>query len=88
MLIAESELNRAQLVQDWQTMAGEISALTHQARIIGSTASRAVALISGLSWFSQKKSPPIAKKHSWLQTIYKCAQMADSLWSQFRSPDR
>jgi hypothetical protein len=88
MLVAESELNRAQLVQDWQTIANDIHALTQQARTIGSVASGAMALISGLSWFSRKKSPPAAEKPSWLQTILKGAQVAGSLWSQFRSPAR
>jgi hypothetical protein len=88
MLIAESELNRAHLVRDLQTMAEDVHALTKQARTIGSVASGAMALISGLSWFSRKKSPPVAEKPSWLQTILKGAQMAGSLWSQFRSTDR
>ncbi len=88
MLIAESELNRAQLVQDWQTIANDVHALTKQAKTIGSVASGAMALISGLSWFSQKKSPPVAEKPSWLETILKGAQMVGSVWSQFRSPDR
>jgi hypothetical protein len=87
LLIAESELNRAQLVRDWQTMADDIHALTKQARTIGSIASGAVALISGLSWFSRKKSPPVAEKSSWLQTILKGAQTVGALWSQFHSPD-
>lgn len=86
MLIVESELNRAQLVQDWQTMAGEAHVLTHQARTLGAVASGAVALISGASWFSRRKSPPAAKKPSWLQTILKGAQMVGSVWLQFHPP--
>ena len=39
LLIAESELNRAQLVQEWQMMAGEVHSLTSQARTISSIAS-------------------------------------------------
>ena len=33
LLIAESELNRAQLVQEWQTMTDEVHSLTRRARI-------------------------------------------------------
>ena len=84
LLIAESELNRAQLAQDWQTMADEVNALAKQARTIGSITSGAMALISGLSWFSRRKSAPVAEKSSWLQTILKAAQLAGSLWSEFR----
>ena len=34
LLIAESELNRAQLVQEWQTMTDEVHSLVNQARTI------------------------------------------------------
>jgi hypothetical protein len=88
MLIAESELNRAQLVQDWQTMADDVHALTKQAKTIGSIASGALALISGLSWFSHKKPAPVAEKPSWLQTILKGAGLVSTVWAQFRSPHR
>jgi HPt (histidine-containing phosphotransfer) domain-containing protein len=43
LLIAESELNRAQLVQEWQTMADEVHALADQARTISSIASAVAA---------------------------------------------
>ena len=44
MLVAESELNRAQLFHDWQTMTEEVHALTKQARTIRSFASAVVSL--------------------------------------------
>ena len=87
LLIAESELNRAQLAQDWQTMAGEADALVQQAANIRSLASASVMLVSGLVALR----PPVAKKTSWLQTILKGAQLAGSLWTEFRptkSPDK
>jgi hypothetical protein len=84
LLIAESDLNRAQLIQDWRTIVDDVQTLTKQARTIGSIASGAMALISGLSWFSREKSAPIAEKSSWLQTILKAAQLAGLLWSEFR----
>ena len=84
LLIAESELNRAQLVQDWQTMADDVHVFTKQARTIGSLAIGAMALISGLSWFSRKKSAPANERPSWLQTILKGVGLAGSLWSECR----
>ena len=84
MLIAESELNRAQLVQDWQTMAGEVHALTHQARTIGSFASAAASLVAGLASFRRKKSAPASEKPSWWQTILKGAGLVSTIWSEFR----
>jgi hypothetical protein len=85
LLIAESELNRAQLLQDWQTMAGEVNALANQAKTITAFASAAATLIAGLASFRRKKPEPAPKRYSWLQTILKGAQLAGSFWSQFRS---
>ena len=85
MLVAESELNRAQLFHDWQELADEMNALSKQAKSIGFIASTAVSLISGATALWQKKSAPSGKT-SWLQTILKGAQLAGSLWSEFRTP--
>ena len=88
LLIAESELNRAQLVQEWQTMAAEVHSLTSQARTISSIASAAASLVAGLAFCRRKKSAPDAEKPSWWQTILKGAQLAGSLWSEFRPQGR
>lgn len=88
MLIAESELNRAQLAQDWQTMADEAQALTKQARTIGAFASAAASLVTGLLSFRHKKPAPVDEKPSWLKTILKGAGMVSTIWSQFRPPRR
>jgi hypothetical protein len=84
LLIAESELNRAHLAQDWQALAGEANELAQQAATIRSLASASVVLISELVTRRQ----PAAKKTSWLQSILKGAQLAGSLWTQFRSPPK
>jgi len=85
LLIAESELNRAQLVQEWQTMADDVHALTSRARTIGSFASAAATLVAGLASCRRKDPTPAAEKPSWWQTILKGAQLAGSFWSEFRS---
>ena len=85
LLIAESELNRAQLVQEWQTMAGEVQALTTQARTISALASSAASSISGLMAIGRKKSVPAAEKTSWWRTILKGVGLFDTIWSEFRS---
>ena len=84
LLIAESELNRAQLVQDWQAMSHDVHALARRARIIGSWASIAASLVAGLAFFQRKKSMPAAEKPSWLQTILKGAGLVSTIWSKFR----
>jgi hypothetical protein len=87
ILIAESELNRAQLVQDLQTMADEVHSLAAQARTISSLASAAASLVAGLASFRRKKSPPVAEKPSWLQTILKGAGLVSNLWLASRPQD-
>ena len=85
LLIAESELNRAQLVQEWQTMAGEVQALTSQARTISSLISSAASLVAGLMAIGRKKPVSTAEKPSWWQTILKGVGHLGTFWSEFRS---
>jgi len=85
LLIAESELNRAQLVQEWQTMADEVQALATQARTISSLVSSAASLVTGLMAIGRKKSAPAAEKPSWWQTILKGVGHLGTFWSEFRS---
>jgi hypothetical protein len=88
LLITESELNRAQLVQEWQTMSSEVHALAEQARTIRSIALSVATLVAGLASLRQKKSAPAAEKPSWWQTILKGAGAVSSIWSEFRSSRR
>ena len=85
LLVAESELNRAQLVQAWQTMADEGRALADQARTVRSLVSAAASLVAGLASLRRKKSAPAAEKTSWLQTIIKSAGLVSTIWQTFRS---
>ena len=85
LLIAESELNRAQLVQEWHTMADEARSLVHQARTIGSFASAAATLVAGLASCRRRDSTPTAVKPSWGQTIVKVAGLFSTFWSEFRA---
>ena len=88
LLLAESELNRAQLVHDWQTMADDVHALAGQARTISAIASAAASLVAGLAACRRKKTAPAAGKASWLQNLLKGAQLAGALWSEFRPPPK
>ena len=85
LLIAESELNRAQLVQDWQAMTGNVHALASKARTIGFLASAAATLVAGVASFRRAKPVDSGVKPSWGKTILKGAQLAGSLWSVFRT---
>ncbi|HSY18129.1 MAG TPA: hypothetical protein VK815_07335 [Candidatus Acidoferrales bacterium] len=86
LLIAESELNRAHLVREWRAMTGDVEALAHQVKTIGSLASMAASIISMLGWVRGAKLVPAEEKTSWLQNALKGAQLVGSLWSEFRRP--
>ena len=87
ILIAESELNRAHLVQDWQMMTDEVHALADGARTIRSVASAAASLVAGLAVLRRKKSAP-AEKPAWWQTLLRGGQTISALWSEFRPRPR
>jgi hypothetical protein len=84
LLIAESELNRAQLVEEWQAMADDVHSISGRARTVSSLALAAASLIGGLVAFRRIKSAPAGRKLSWWQTLLKGAQLVGSLWSEFR----
>ena len=83
LLIAESELNRAQLMEEWSAMAGEARLLARQAKAMGLLASAAGILAAGLSSFRRKRAAPPGEKLSWWRTLLKFAGVANSLWSAF-----
>ena len=88
LLIAESELNRAHLIQEWLAVTGDVQVLAHRVKTIGSLASVAASVISVFGWLRNSKPAPAAEKPSWLQTLLKGAQLAGSFWSEFRTPKK
>jgi hypothetical protein len=87
LLIAESELNREQLVQEWRTLADEARSLASRAVTLNSLASTIALLVAGLSSFRCQTSAPAAEKPSWLQTLLKGAGLISTLWRAFRPSD-
>jgi hypothetical protein len=85
LLILESELNRAQLVQELETIKDKVHSLANQAQTIISLASAATTLIAGLVSFRHKKESAPAEKPSWLQTIVKGVGLVSTIWTAFRS---
>jgi hypothetical protein len=85
LLITESELNRAQLVQELEIIKDKFHSLAKQARTATSLASAAATLFAGIASFRQKKEfAPAAEKSSWLQTIVKGAGLLSTIWTAFR----
>jgi len=85
LLIAESELNRAHLVLEWERIGGEAGAIASQAKSIKSIASAAATLVAGLSSLRHETAAPAAPKPLWWQTVAQMAGMVSTFWSTFRS---
>ena len=88
LLIAESEINRAQLVQEWVAMMVGVRTLTGRVKSFGSIASAAALLVAGLAAFRRGKRADAGVKPSWFQMALKGAQAAGSIWLAFRARSR
>lgn len=88
LLIAESELNRAQLIQEWQTLAGEAQVLVHRAKQITFLASIAASVISILASLRHKKTAPAEEKAAWWKTLLNNAGLVSTVWQAFHAPGR
>jgi hypothetical protein len=87
MLIAESELNRAQLVHEWDSMTAPVHGFADRARSLGSMVSSAASLATGLFTFRRRPSAsaPSAGKPSWTDAILKGVRLAASIGLAFRA---
>jgi len=88
LLIAESELNRAQLIEDWQAMTVGVRTLTARVKSISSLASAVALLVAAGSAFRRERAATESAKSSWLQMAIKGAEVAGSLWLAFRAKPR
>jgi hypothetical protein len=88
LLIAESELNRAQLAGDMAALTTGIRTLTGRAKSFGAIASSAAVLLTGLATFRRGKPEGANVKPSWQRTILKGAGLISSIWLAFRPRGR
>jgi len=88
LLIAESELNRDQLVGDMAALAAGVRTLADRAKSFGSIASSAMVLVAGLAAFRPCQSAPAGAKPSWLRTILKGAGLISTFWLALRPGGR
>jgi hypothetical protein len=88
ILIAESELNRAQLGADLAALTAGVRSLADRAKSLGSLVSAAAVLVAGLMAF--RRSPPATAdaKPAWWQTLLKGAGLLSTFWMAFRSAGR
>jgi len=88
MLIAESELNRAQLGEELAALSAGVRTVTNRAKSFSSMASVAAVVVAGLAAIRRGQPGVAHAKLSWLQTILKSAGMVSTLWLAFRSQSR
>ena len=85
LLIAESELNRSQLMNEWDAATEWHRTLRAGARTVGSLASAVALVVSGLRAFRRKRDPQNGTNVSWLQPVLQGASLMASLLGAFRS---
>ncbi len=88
LLIAESELNRAQLIEEGEALAGEVRSVADRAKSFAEIASSAAVLMAALMALRKDKPAVTKVKPSWLSRILKGARFAFTCWSVFRSTGR
>lgn len=88
LLIAESELNRAQLAGDIAALTAGAETVTGRARSFGSVASAAADLVMGLPAWHRTRPADNRPGTSWLPTILKGAGLISTAWLAIRSSRR
>lgn len=83
LLIAESELNRAQLSDDLRKLTAEISDRTHLAKAIAIWSSSAVMLMAGLAGFRRRRIVAADQQPSWFQRTLVWGRLVISFWQAF-----
>jgi hypothetical protein len=88
LLLVESELNRAQLLNELRDFKNEIDHLKYQVREMGSIAASAAKLAATFSAIGQAfshRNEGEKEKPSWISTLLNGAKAGTSLWHLFRS---
>ena len=87
-MLAESELNRAQMVEDLGALKSDVNALVDRVTSLGSITSSVAALVSGVAAFRGGKSENGDGKSHWLRRVIKGASLVSTIWRVFRPKER
>ena len=87
LLIAESELNRAQLLEEWQPMIETVRIFRGRLKSVSELASTVALLVAAVSAFRRERAAAKRAKSSWLDLVLKGARVAVSLWPVLRPSD-
>jgi hypothetical protein len=87
LLLVESELNRAQLINEVRDLKNEFHRLKHQVEAVGSIAASAAKLAATFSSIGSAFShnDKSEKKSSWVSTLLSGARTGASLWLTLKS---
>jgi hypothetical protein len=85
LLIAESEINRANVMEELATMKSGVHTLAGRVKTVSALASAAGVLIAGFAAFKRSRSAASDPGHSWLRTAVNGVRMAGSLWFALRA---
>ena len=85
LLIAESDLNRAQLSEEWTTLTRQARDLVHRAKTMAGWASSVALVVAGVRAWRRGGSAPTAAKSSWLQKLLNGARVAWTAWRAFHT---
>lgn len=91
LLLVESELNRAQLLNELRDFKNEIHQLQDQVQAVASMASSAAKLADTFSAIGSAFTHHDAgekKKSSWISTLWNGARTGASIWSAMQSDHR
>jgi hypothetical protein len=89
LLVAESEINRVRMLEEWQAMTEGGRSLVDRVKSVGGLASAAGLLAAGVSSFLHtEKTLFTHDKPSWFRKMLKAAQLAGSTWLVFRARSR
>jgi hypothetical protein len=84
LLIVESELNRAQLCEEWQRMGHGIRNLGQRAKTVAVWGSSAALLAAGVTALRRHSSAPGSAKSTWFQKVLNGVRVASAIWLAFR----
>jgi hypothetical protein len=85
LLVAESELNRVQLIQEGEAMSGAVRTVAGRLKIFGSIASAGALVVTAVTALRRGRAAPAAGKTSWVSMALKGARLAGSLWLAMRA---
>lgn len=80
LLVAESEIHRAQLSREWGTLTAGVRRVTDRARTFGSIAASAIAVVAGLAACVRARKLQPDSKRSWFRILIQGASLISTVW--------